>query len=66
MEEIILNVKGMMCNSCENRIKNVVGKLDGVQNVTADYTSGKVTIIADKTLKTKIEETINDIGYEVI
>ena len=67
MEEIILNVKGMMCEGCENRIKNVVKNLDGIEEVKADHNTGKVRITLNKNIeKGTILETIEDIGYEVV
>ena len=67
MEEIILNVKGMMCEGCENRIKNVVKNLDGIEEVKADYNTGKVIITLNKDIeKETISEAIVDIGYEVV
>ena len=63
MKELVLNVKGMMCESCENKIKNVVKTFDGVEEVKADHNTGKVIIILEKGT---ILEAIVDIGYEVI
>ena len=65
--EVILNVKGMMCEGCENRIKNVVKNIDGVEEVKADYNTGKVIITLNKDIeKGTISEAIVDIGYEVV
>lgn len=67
MKEIILNVKGMMCGGCENRIQNVVKDIEGVENVKADHNTGKVRITLNKNIeKEVISETIEDIGYEVV
>lgn len=67
MEKIELNVKGMMCEGCENRIKNVVKSIDGVSAVKADHTLGKVEVELKKEVDAKvIKEKIEDIGYEVI
>ena len=67
MNEIILEVKGMMCEGCENRIKNVVKNIEGVKDVEADHNTGKVIItLNNKVEKSTISEAINDIGYEVI
>lgn len=30
MKEIIINVEGMACEGCENRIQNAVNNIDGV------------------------------------
>lgn len=67
MKEIILKVNGMMCGGCENRVKNAVGNIDGVESVTADHTTGEVCVTAkEKVSKESIKEALEDIGYEVI
>ncbi len=67
MKEIILIVNGMMCGGCENRVKNAVKNIEGVENVTADHTTGKVTVISNNQVsKEIIKETLQDIGYEVV
>ena len=33
MKEINIKVKGMMCEGCENRIKNAVSTINGVESV---------------------------------
>ena len=40
MEKIIIKVKGMVCNGCENRIKNAIEQIEGVKQVIADYKKG--------------------------
>lgn len=67
MNEIILNVNGMVCGGCENRIKNVIKNIDGVQNVMANHNTGKVTITLNKDVKKEILiEAIEDIGFEIV
>ena len=67
MKEVVLNVKGMMCESCENRIKNLLKNIDGVEEVKADHNTGKVIITLNKDIeKGTISEAIEDIGYEVV
>ena len=66
MKEIILNVSGMMCERCENRVKNIVEEIIGVKEAFADRNTGKVTInMEDDTPIDEIKEKIEDIGYEV-
>lgn len=36
MNEINLNVEGMMCGGCEKRIENALGDIKGVKNVKAN------------------------------
>lgn len=47
MKETNLIVNGMMCGGCENRVKNVIKNIEGVENVTADHNTGKVIVISD-------------------
>lgn len=66
MNEIKLNVIGMVCNGCEKRVINVLGNIDGVQEVIADHNSGMVIIKINKSIeKDIIKEKIEDIGFEV-
>ena len=67
MKEIVLNVKGMMCEGCENRVKKALTVIDGVEQVTANHNTGKVVVTLSKEISVDtISETIDDIGYEVI
>ena len=66
MKEIILNVEGMMCEGCENRIKNAVGAIDGVVDVSAKHDTGIVKVIAKENVtEDLIKERIEDIGFSV-
>ena len=47
MKETILNVKGMVCGGCENRVKNALSQIEGVKNVEADFKTGIVKVNAD-------------------
>ena len=67
MKEIVLNVKGMACEGCENRIQKVIKDIEGVDNVKADHNSGKVVIKLNREISIEVlVDTITDIGYEVI
>lgn len=66
MADITLNVEGMMCEGCENRVKNVIKEIDGVIDVKADHKVGIVEIITEKDIdENTVKEAIEDIGYEV-
>ena len=66
MNEINLKVNGMMCEGCENRVKNSLKNIEGVKEVTADHNTGNVTVNANNEVSMElIIETIEDIGYEV-
>ena len=67
MKETNLIVNGMMCGGCENRVKNAIKNIEGVENVTADHNTGKVMIISNNEVSEEIiKETLEDIGYEVV
>ena len=67
MKETILIVNGMMCGGCENRVKNAIKNIEGVENVTADHNTGKVIVISDNAVSEEIiKEVLEDIGYEVV
>lgn len=67
MKETILKVKGMVCNGCENRIKNALENMEGIENVVADHTTGIVTVTSNNDVsEDKMKEKIEDIGFEIV
>ena len=66
MKETILKVNGMECGGCENRIKNALSTIEGIESVDADYKTGIVKVKSDeKVEKEEMKEKIEDIGFEV-
>lgn len=66
MKKIMLNIKGMACEGCENRIKNSVGTIEGIKEVKASHVNGTVEILAEENVNAEIiKEKINDIGFKV-
>ena len=45
----LLRAEGFSCPSCVTKIEKQVGKLDGVENVTVHFASGRVEIDQDET-----------------
>lgn len=66
MKEIIINVEGMMCEGCENRIQNALKNIEGIEDVIANHKDGTVTIIAENIDIEKIKEMIEDIGFVIL
>lgn len=67
MKETNLIVNGMMCGGCENRVKNAIKNIEGVENVAADHNTGKVIVISDNEVSEEIiKEALEDIGYKVV
>ena len=67
MKEIELKTKGMMCNGCENRVKNALENIEGIEKVTADHISGIVNVVCDEKITMQvITEVIQDLGFEIV
>ncbi len=65
--DVIISVKGMMCNHCENAVKSALESLSKVEAATADYKHGTVAVklkgeVGDEILKS----AITGAGYKVI
>jgi copper chaperone CopZ len=60
-----LNVKGMTCGGCANRVKNAVSKLGGVQSVDVSLEKGlaEVSYIPAKLSPTDLVDAINKTGF---
>lgn len=64
--EIKLNVEGMMCSGCENRVQNSLKTIEGVTDVVASHTTKTVTVTTSGNVdKAVLKEAIEDLGYEV-
>lgn len=67
MKNIILNVEGMACGGCEKRIQNALSKVDGVKEVVANHTTGKVNLTIEDTLEEKnLKNIISELGFEIV
>ena len=44
MKEVTINVEGMMCAGCENRVKSALGEIEGVAEVIANHENGTVVV----------------------
>ncbi|MBP1326815.1 copper ion binding protein [Leucobacter exalbidus] len=53
----LLRAEGFSCPSCVTKIEKQVGRLDGVENVTVHFASGRVEIDHDAA-KTSVDELI--------
>ncbi|MEX2369369.1 MAG: cation transporter [Bacteroidales bacterium] len=66
--EVTISVNGMTCEGCENSVKNSIGTLAGIEEVTASHTDSTATVSYDKTAVSleEIEGKIADAGYVVV
>ena len=66
MNEMIIKVNGMMCEGCENRVKNALSMIEGVESVQANHKDGIVKIISKDIISSElVKERINDMGFEI-
>ena len=66
MKELKIKVDGMVCGGCENRVKNALSTIEGVESVEANHKTGIVTIVSKGEIdKSIIENIIDDLGFEV-
>jgi Cu+-exporting ATPase len=68
MKKEIINIGGMTCAACANRIEKNVSKLDGVVNANVNFATEKLTVEYDDTKTTllKLKETVVKTGYKVL
>lgn len=67
MKEMLIKVEGMVCGGCENRVKNALSTIEGVQEVEPNHESGIVKVITREDIEQSvIEEKIEDIGFNIV
>ncbi len=66
MEEIRINVEGMVCGGCEKRVVNSLSTISGIKEVIANHNNGTVIIKANEKIERDIiKEKIEDLGFEI-
>lgn len=66
MNEIILNVEGMMCGGCEKRIENALNEIKEIKKVKANHEDGTVKIESKKEVNMdNVKEKIENLGFKV-
>lgn len=67
MKEIIIKVSGMMCGGCENRVRNAIKLLAGVEEVVANHEDGIVKVVsAENVTIESVKEAIEDLGFDIV
>lgn len=66
-ETVTLDVTGMSCDGCAERISRVLGRLPGVAVVTADHQQGTIEIRLEPRQSTlgEVQGRIEQLGYGV-
>ena len=67
MTEVKLQVKGMSCSGCEQRIQKVLARIEGVVRSAADHQAEEVRVLFDpeRTSEEALRSSIEQAGYEV-
>ncbi len=61
-----IEVKGMHCEGCENRVKKVLSEIPGVSIVQVSHSESKVTLEVTEDVSIKyICNKIKSLGYKV-
>ncbi len=68
MDTVELQVKGMSCTGCEQRISTVLQRIEGVRRVEADHVNGRVEVRVGPGLTDRnvLVERIEAMGYDVV
>lgn len=64
MNEIILNVEGMMCGGCEKRIENALGEVKAIKNIKANHEDVKIESKKEIDMDV-VKEKIENLGFKV-
>ncbi|MFD1335628.1 heavy metal translocating P-type ATPase [Oceanobacillus iheyensis] len=66
IEKVDLDISGMTCAACSNRIEKVLNKMDGVKDATVNLTTetGSIYYYPDLILESDLLNKIKKIGYE--
>lgn len=58
-------VTGMTCGHCELSVKEEISEIKGVTDVTADHTTGAVTVTGEGFSDEQVAAAIAEAGYEL-
>ena len=64
-QTLTLSVPGMTCGHCEASIKQEVGALDGVVDVSVDLDSKDVVVVGRQLDRDAIVAAIDEAGFDV-
>jgi copper ion binding protein len=64
-QTITLSVPGMTCGHCEAAIKQEVGALDGVADVSVDLDTKDVVVVGDHLDRAAVVAAIDEAGFDV-
>lgn len=68
MENITLNIAGMTCQGCSRSVENVLGALNGVAEVHADWQAGTANVRYDASRVSlpALHEAVENAGFDIV
>lgn len=68
MENVTLNVQGMSCGSCGNKVNGSIRKLEGIEDVQVNVAAGEVAVSFDeaRVAVDQVVAAIESHGYAVV
>jgi len=58
-----INVENIKCGGCANTIRTRLEKMDGIDSVTVDVESGRVTVNGPQDARRNVIERLASLGY---
>ena len=65
MSTTTYTVTGMTCGHCELSVKEEISEISGVTDVTADHTTGAVTVTGEGFSDDQVSAAVAEAGYEL-
>ncbi|MEO5305638.1 MULTISPECIES: heavy-metal-associated domain-containing protein [Corynebacterium] len=65
MSTTTYTVTGMTCGHCELSVKEEISEISGVTDVTADHTTGAVTVSGEGFSDDQVAAAVAEAGYEL-
>lgn len=65
MSTTTYTVTGMTCGHCELSVKEELSEISGVTDVTADHTTGAVTVTGEGFSDDQVAAAVAEAGYEL-
>ncbi|MBU5595121.1 copper chaperone CopZ [Amphibacillus sp. MSJ-3] len=66
MEKVKLNVSGMNCNHCANRVETALTEVEGVAKAKVNLNKGVAQVKYDENIQQvdRLIEAVNEAGYQ--
>ena len=65
--DLVMNIKGMMCEHCEAHVKKALEAIDGVAQATASHTAGRCDVVLSHSLDVNVlKSAVEEAGYQVV